>query len=1174
MGLPGYTDHHRGGYAVTTQNKEFFVKDPTGTKIPNDGVAKVARPETDQQWEVLDWELRSFVCEGEYERGMERILDSFVKNLGQAQQPAVWVSGFYGSGKSHLCRVLEYLWRDVDLPSGETARSVVNLSSDIDAHFRELSTAGKRAGGLWSAAGTLGAGMPRAVRLAFLSVLFESAGLPTQYQLARFAMWARENGYLQAVENAVVAAGKQFEQEVHNLYVSPVIAKALLDAEPTLGSDVNEVRRLLQSQFPARTDDITDDEMFAAVEDVLRLQSDTDGRYPLTLVVLDEMQQYLGEDHARTLAVQNIVEGVSSRFDSSVLFVATGQSAMGGTPTLQKLTDRFPVHVHLSDKDVETVVRQVILRKKPDRISELDGLLDQVSGEIDRHLGGTTIGPRAADKQDLVSDYPLLPTRRRFWELALRALDKAGKAGVLRTQLRIVHEATRHVADDPAGRVVGADFLYYQQAPSLQMSGALLKEISDSILALKDEGEDGELKSRICALVFLVNSIPAQMIGTGQTGLRATAPFIADLLVEDLRDGGPQVRKRVPELLDDLVATGRLMKIDEEYRLQTEEGAEWEKDYRSRLSAIRDDASRLATLRNERLLQAVEAVLGPLRLTQGKSKTPRRISIHYGNDEPATADADVPVWIRDEWSVTEAAVRNAAAQAGEEDPVVHVILAKRNAEAVKDALASHAAAQDTLQARSIPQTDEGREAQRAMKGRVGAEEDRLDSLFQEVVMGARVYQGGGNEVSASSASLVDAVELAARRSLVRLFPKFDLADDPAWGKVVTLARDGAPDALTAVGYQREVPANPVCKEVLASISAGGTSGTEIRNRFARPPFGWHEDAIRGAVMALLATRHVRAARDGINLRGPQQLEPRKIAGTTFYKEDEPPTTTQRMAVRGLLTQAEIPYENSQEQVQVPALLQKLLDLAGEAGGPPPLPERPDTSHIQALQALGGNQQFRAVADDHEQLKVSLAAWQSALQRRKERQREWETLEALLHHARELDVAARVVNERDAIRDERLLLADPDPVRPLLDTITAPLRESVVAAAEKLRTEHEGALAELEGSDQWQRLSDPDRAAIIAEVGLVAPPAVDVASREKLLALLNDAPLSSWKNRIEVIRARAKRARELAVRHLEPEAVTVDVPSATLKSKEDADAYLEEFRQRIIEQIAAGRTVII
>ena len=77
--------------------------------------------------------------------------------------------------------------------------------------------------------------------------------------------------------------------------------------------------------------------------------------------------------------------------------------------------------------------------------------LDKVSGEIDRHLGGTRLEAKAADKADLVADYPLLPTRRRFWERALRAIDKAGKAGVLRTQLKIVHEAARSVADQPLG---------------------------------------------------------------------------------------------------------------------------------------------------------------------------------------------------------------------------------------------------------------------------------------------------------------------------------------------------------------------------------------------------------------------------------------------------------------------------------------------------------------------------------------------------------------------------------------------------------------------------------------------------------------------------------------------------------------------------------------------------
>ncbi len=43
-------------------------------------------------------------------------------------------------------------------------------------------------------------------------------------------MWARDNGYLADVQSAIEAVGKRFEHEVQSLYVSPVIAEALLTA--------------------------------------------------------------------------------------------------------------------------------------------------------------------------------------------------------------------------------------------------------------------------------------------------------------------------------------------------------------------------------------------------------------------------------------------------------------------------------------------------------------------------------------------------------------------------------------------------------------------------------------------------------------------------------------------------------------------------------------------------------------------------------------------------------------------------------------------------------------------------------------------------------------------------------------------------------------------------------
>ncbi|GFM17528.1 MULTISPECIES: BREX system P-loop protein BrxC [Mycobacteriaceae] len=1155
---------------MTIKNREIFYRDPTDTKIPNDGVAKVFRPETDQQWDVLRWELRSFVCDGQYARGLERILDSFLKNMTQSQQPAVWVSGFYGSGKSHLVRVLEYLWRDVELPGGDRAWDLVTLPDEVRDHLTELSTAGKRLGGLWSAAGTLAAGKSSAARLAFLSVLFESAGLPEEFARARFTIWARENQYLDTIEDAIKAQGRTFSKEIHDLYVSPIIAQALLEADPSLGDSTKDVRELLKTQFPPTTRDITDDEMFDVVEDVLRLQSTTAGKLPLTLVVLDEMQQYIDDDNEKALTVQNIVEGCSARFESQMLFVATGQSALTATPTLQKLTDRFAVQVALSDKDVESVVRQVVLRKKPEHVAELKSALDDVSGEIDQQLGGTQIAPKGADKPVLAADYPLLPTRRRFWELALRAIDRAGKAGVLRTQLRIVHEAAGKVANRPLGNVVGADFLYDEQAPGMLQSGVLLKEIDELIAELRDSGGNGEMKARILALVFLITQIPSRTVG-GETGLRATVPLLTDLLIEDLASDRSRLHKRVPELLDELVNDGRLMWTGDEYQLQTEEGAEWEKDYRGRLAAIRDDAARITQLRTERLSAAVDSALAGLKLVQGLSKTPRKIQVHWGQTEPAADEGEVPIWIRDEWSVTESAVRRVAAEAGDESPTVFVLLPKHEPVSIKDALASFAAAADTLR-RPTPQTDEGRTAQQAMRTRLAFENDRLEEFFRQVVTRARVFQGGGAEVTTST--LREGIDIAANRSLIRLFPKFNIADSANWDKVVTKAREGAPDALEAVGYHGEPAVNAVCKEILAAVNPSGSKGADLHRQFTGPRYGWPRDAVNGALLTLLSAGNIRAVQDGKDLAGPREVQPTQIGKVSFYREDEPPSVGQRLAVKGLLAAAGIPYESGQEGTQIPALLQHLKDLAAQCGGEPPLPQPPSAERIEALLTLSGNLRFRSVADDHEQLSQWLTQWQSIVEQRKKREMVWNDLQRLVRHAQGLAVATELAPALEAVRESRQLLDDPDPVTPIRSVIEDALRAELQSKATRLAEVQRAAVAELESWASWGELNPADQATIIEGTDLNEIKTPDVSSSDKLLQVLDDLPLKSWNDRIAFVPGRRDQARFQAAKLIEPESISVQLPSATIRSAPDLETYLDDVRKRVKPHIDANKTVII
>src|SRR5215216_2576120 len=437
-------------------NREVFARDPLANRIPNDGVAKIVEPTRPEEWDVLRYELSTFVCEGEYRRGLETILDTYLKNVGKATQPAVWVSGFYGSGKSHLVRVLEFLWHNPEFPDGATARSVAQLPDSVNDMLRELDTAGRREGGLWSAAGTLGAGAGESVRLAILGIVFGAAGLPARYAQGRFVLWLRQSGFYEGVREAVEAEGKDFRRELQNLYVSPFLARALLSVYPDFASGEAEVRGLIKAQYP-NPDDISDDEMLETIASVLALESEDSSEAPCSLLVLDEMQQYLGDNADRTLRVQSVVEACSSRFQGRLLFVSTGQSALQATTQLQKLQGRFTVQVYLSDTDVEEVVRRVVLRKDPAKRGELWRILEDNSGEIDRQLAETRIHPTDADRPVLVADYPLLPARRRFWEQVLHAIDRAGAAGQLRTQLRIVQEATEEVALREVGNVVPAD---------------------------------------------------------------------------------------------------------------------------------------------------------------------------------------------------------------------------------------------------------------------------------------------------------------------------------------------------------------------------------------------------------------------------------------------------------------------------------------------------------------------------------------------------------------------------------------------------------------------------------------------------------------------------------------------------------------------------------------------
>ena len=694
------------------KNREIYQRDPSKITLLNNGVATMTDALTDDERRTLRFELEHFVCEGEYQRGLVRILDSYVTSRGQPEQPAAWVSGFFGSGKSHLAKMLRFLWTDYTFPDdGASARGLARLPNDVQDLLKEITTLGKRAHGLHAAAGTLGAGAGDSVRLALLGIVFKSAELPERYPQARFCLWLRKNDIYDQVCAAVEAQGRDFRRELNDMYVSPLIAKALLAADPNFAGSEKDAKAALRAQFP-KPKDITTDEFTTALQDALAPEGET----PCTVIILDEVQQYIGDDTSRSYVVQEVVETCSKHFGDRLLFLGTGQTALSGTPALQRLQGRFTVNVELSDTDVETVTRRVVLAKRPDRVNDVKATLDGNAGELDRHLVGTKIGPRSEDKSVLVEDYPLLPVRRRFWEHALRAVDRAGTAGQLRTQLRIVYDAIRRTADEPVGTVVPADFLFEEISANLLQSGVLLREVNETIAEQDDGTLDGSLKSRLCALVFLIRKLPRE--AGVDIGVRATAETLADLLVKDLAKDGTALRSQLPKLLEELVAAGTLMKLDDEYSLQTRESSEWEAEFHNRQTKLVNDPTRMSSKRAQLLGAAVQDAIASVKLLQGKCKEPRKLALHFGAEPPQGTSHELPVWIRDGWGADEKSVIADARAAGSDSPIIHVFVPKSRAEALARVIAAQSAAKDTLEYKGVPSSPEGIEARQGMETRL------------------------------------------------------------------------------------------------------------------------------------------------------------------------------------------------------------------------------------------------------------------------------------------------------------------------------------------------------------------------------------------------------------------------------------------------------------------------
>lgn len=1140
---------------MSLQTREIFHKDPLAWQLVNEGVS--SNNSTDLT--TLHYELQSFVCDGEYRTGLVRILEGYLANFSSPEQKAVWVSGFYGSGKSHLVKVLRYLWTNFDFRDGNTARSLATLPDDVSALLKEISTLSKKHQGLHAAGGTLKAGKG-SVRMRLLSIIFASIGLRREYPYAKFCLHLRREGKLDELRAEIAVQGKDFDTEITKLYSSAAIAKAYVKLYPHVG-DTSKVSPLLRDEY-ANVDDVGIPEML----DLIRLALGNGGKLPCTLVVLDEVQQFVDGHTDLALDIQEVTEACSKQLDSRVMFIGTGQSALSDSvQALQKLMGRYTIKVHLRDNDVERVVRTVVLQKKESAKGAVQSLVSKHEGEITRHLKSSKIGTLSDDFAAYVPDFPLLPSRRRFWERVLHSVDPTGTTAQMRTQLRVVHEACRAYGDRPLGAVVPADFIYEQLATDLVQTGEMQKRFQENI----DEQvkkPDGKLRRRICALVFLINKLPRE-VGT-DIGIRAEAEHLADLLVDDLPTGSTQLRQQLPELLKKLVEDGVLMDIEGEFRLQTTEGASWEGEFRKRRAAVISDVTLIDAQRRQLLSQALTTLFSGLMINHGAAREKRRIYAHIGSDNPPAADG-ITLWVRDEFTETQTTVLNDIKQRSTEDAVLHLFVPKSHAEELKQAIASAQAAEQTLHFKGNPTTNEGQEARRAIQTRLGNDTQRIEDLIGNIIRHARLFLSGGQEQTI--VELRTAVEAAGEAVLARLYPKFDVADSANWATVRNKAKEGAANSLQYTGHSGDVQTHPVAKAIIDYVGAG-KKGTDVRKHFTSVPFGWPQDAIDAVLTALLVSSHLSARLQGAPLTAADS-DIKKL-GLADYRVEQPVLgAKQKIDLRRLYATAGMNAKPGNELADAGQFLSAAVSLARAAGGDAPAPAIPSLTALQGLENKSGNELLQDLHDQRESLTANIADWKRTAEAIAQRRPVFDRTERLLGCAAGSLPTHDWVNTLAAIRSNRSLLDEPDAVAPVAKSLGQALRTALATAAEAYADTVSEGHNRLASDSTWSKLAPTKQAALLSAAGVQERPAPVTGTDDELLAALIQCPLATWSAHTDALAAQFDRALAAAVKELEPQARRIALPPATLRTSADVDVWLAKARTAIEAGMKDGPVIL-
>lgn len=531
------------------------------------GVIQVGQDVSD----VIEQELNEYVITKELKKHFISFFNSYSDAFDEPTVDiGVWISGFFGSGKSHFLKILSYLLENKEVKGIKTVERFRDKFDDDPATFMliDKSTKNETETILFNIdiEGSINKDKTAVMRV-FAKMFYNHLGFYGEnLKVAKLEQFIEKQGKTEEFRRV-------FEEKNGEPWVSTRDAFAFFedDVVDTL-VEVLGMSEVSAHNWFDNTDEV--DMSIAQLVSEIKEYVDNKPKDFRLLFMIDEVGQYVGTDTNMLLNLQSIVEEIGSKCNGKVWVVCTGQEAIDEiikvrADEFSRIQARFKTRLSLSSSSVDEVIQKRILKKKPDVSKKLEELYEK-NDSILRNLfsfSDSVLDIKGySGANEFAINFPFVPYQFIIMQKVFAEIRKHGNSGKHlsggeRSMLSGFQEAAQKVQEKDENSLV--PFFYFYNTVHTFLDSSIRRVIERCDRAAKGGHGIEEPDVDILKLLYLIRYI--------DNDIKANIDNIVILMADNINIDKITMREQVRQSLDRLLSQNYIARTGDTYNFLTDE---------------------------------------------------------------------------------------------------------------------------------------------------------------------------------------------------------------------------------------------------------------------------------------------------------------------------------------------------------------------------------------------------------------------------------------------------------------------------------------------------------------------------------------------------------------------------------------------------------------------------